>query len=109
VTIQSQKNRVKSQIIQDIAEKFKDIPIKHVAFASNTIIELMAAALIAGDRIEIRGFGSFALRYYPPRKAHNPKTGEIVATYGRYRAHFKPGKGLKKRINDTFLEEHEKH
>ena len=97
--------RVKSEIIQDIAKDFPDIPMKEVAYAASTIIELIASALISGERVEIRGFGSFTLRYYRPRKAHNPRTGEKVATFERFRPHFKPGKELKKRINDAFLDE----
>ena len=89
---------VKSDIVNQIADQFEDIPVKHISFAVNTIVELMSTALISGNRIEIRGFGSFSLNYYPPRKAHNPKTGKVVATIGKYRAHFKPGKGLKARI-----------
>lgn len=95
--------RVKSAIIQDIASEFHDIPFQEVAYATSTVIELISSALISGDRVEIRGFGSFSLRYYQPRRAHNPKTGEKVATFGRYRPYFKPGKELKQRVNDTYI------
>ena len=59
----------------------------------------MTQALSTGDRIEIRGFGSFSLRYRRPRIGRNPKTGMTVNINERYVPHFKPGKNLKKRVN----------
>ena len=59
----------------------------------------MGDTLSNGDRIEIRGFGSFSLHYRPPRKAHNPKTGEKLMTEPKHAAHFKPGKELRDQIN----------
>jgi integration host factor subunit beta len=59
----------------------------------------MTKALSTGDRIEIRGFGSFSLRYRRPRIGRNPKTGMTVNINERYVPHFKPGKNLKKRVN----------
>ena len=53
-----------------------------------------------GERIEIRGFGSFSLHFRPPRQGRNPKTGEAVALSGKYVPHFKPGKDLRERVND---------
>ncbi len=61
----------------------------------------MSEALIHGQRIEIRGFGSFSLHYRPPRNAHNPKTGEKVVTEAKYSPHFKPGKELRERVNSS--------
>ncbi len=63
------------------------------------ILDKMAAALSQGSRIEIRGFGSFELRFRAPRKARNPKTGETVQTEGRHAVHFKPGKEMRERVN----------
>jgi integration host factor subunit beta len=59
----------------------------------------MSEALIQGKRIEIRGFGSFSLHFRPPRRAHNPKTGQKVVTEAKYSPHFKPGKELRERVN----------
>ena len=64
-----------------------------------TIINCMTRALSAGERIEIRGFGSFSLRYRRPRIGRNPKSGIKVQINERYVPHFKPGKNLKKRVN----------
>lgn len=74
---------------------------KEVSHYINEIIEIMTAALSQGNRIEIRGFGSFSLHYRPPRNAHNPKTGERVLTIAKYRPHFKPGKELRDRVNES--------
>jgi integration host factor subunit beta len=64
------------------------------------VIEQMSVALASGDRIEIRGFGSFSLHYRPPRTGRNPKTGTAVALPGKYVPHFKPGKELRHRVNE---------
>ena len=54
-----------------------------------------------GERIEIRGFGSFSLHYRPPRSGRNPKTGDSVSLPGKHVPHFKPGKELRERVNDS--------
>jgi integration host factor subunit beta len=59
----------------------------------------MAQTLQKGDRIEIRGFGSFSLHYRAPRVGRNPKTGETVELDGKYVPHFKPGKELRERVD----------
>ena len=61
----------------------------------------MADALAAGDRIEIRGFGSFCLHYRAPRVGRNPKTGDSVDLAAKYVPHFKPGKELRDQVNDS--------
>ena len=72
---------------------------KSIESAIKLIFEQMAEALESGKRIEIRGFGSFSLRYRPSRVARNPKTGDMVQTEGKYAAHFKPGKEMRARVN----------
>jgi len=66
--------------------------------AINGLIKMMSNALSAGKRIEVRGFGSFSLRYHPPRTARNPKSGEAVNIPGKYVPHFKAGKELRLRV-----------
>jgi integration host factor subunit beta len=61
----------------------------------------MSNALANGERIEIRGFGSFSLHYRPPRMGRNPKTGDAVALSGKYVPHFKPGKELREKVNES--------
>lgn len=72
-----------------------------MGLAVRKLIEVMTASLSTGERIEIRGFGSFSLRYHPERTARNPKTGEKVRVSGKYVPHFKPGKELKNRVKIT--------
>jgi integration host factor subunit beta len=66
------------------------------------MIEQMSQALASGERIEIRGFGSFSLHFLPPRMGRNPKTGDSVELNGKYVPHFKPGKELRERVNLKF-------
>jgi integration host factor subunit beta len=72
---------------------------KDVEFAVKTMLEQMSQTLASGDRIEIRGFGSFSLHYRAPRIGRNPKTGESVGFAGKHVPHFKPGKELRDRVN----------
>lgn len=92
---------VKSELIIKIANKQDSLSVKDVELGVNHLLERMSDSLGNGDRIEIRGFGSFCLHYRPPRKAHNPKTGARVYTEAKYTPHFKPGKDLRERVNDS--------
>lgn len=94
---------VKSELINRIATQQDSLSLKDVELSVNHILECMSNSLGKGDRIEIRGFGSFSLHYRPPRKAHNPKTGERVYTEAKYTPHFKPGKDLRERVNESRL------
>src|SRR3546814_14486959 len=67
--------------------------------------DLMSQCLATGDRIEIRGFGSFSLHYRAPRVGRNPKTGQSVSLDGKFVPHFKPGKELRDRVNEERSEE----
>ena len=90
----------KSELIEILAERQKHLTYKDVEFAVKTMIEQMAQTLASGERIEIRGFGSFSLHYRRERIGRNPKTGESVSLSGKYVPHFKPGKELRERVND---------
>ena len=89
----------KSELIEMIARKQKQLPTKDVELAVKHLLDLMSDSLSKGRRIEIRGFGSFSLHFRPPRIGRNPKTGEAVALSGKYVPHFKPGKELRERVN----------
>jgi integration host factor subunit beta len=89
----------KSELIEVIARKQRHLPSKDVELAVKHLLELMSSSLASGERIEIRGFGSFSLHYRPPRMGRNPKTGEAVALSGKFVPHFKPGKDLRERVN----------
>jgi integration host factor subunit beta len=89
----------KSELIEVLAYKNSNLPFRDVELAIKTLLEHMSEVLASGERIEIRGFGSFSLHYRPPRIGRNPKTGEAVALTGKYVPHFKPGKELRTRVN----------
>ncbi|OUR82424.1 integration host factor subunit beta [Cycloclasticus sp. 46_120_T64] len=91
----------KSELIEKLAEQQVHLPYKDVELAIKCVLESMSRALASGDRIEIRGFGSFSLHYRPPRIGRNPKNGESVALSGKYVPHFKPGKELRTRVDDA--------
>ncbi len=91
----------KSELIDLLAQRQKHLTYKDVEFAVKTMIEQMAQNLSTGERIEIRGFGSFSLHFRPPRMGRNPKTGESVPLEGKYVPHFKPGKELRERVNES--------
>ena len=90
----------KSELIERIVAHQGQLSSRDVELAIKTMLEQMAHALAAGDRIEIRGFGSFSLHYRAPRVGRNPKTGESVHLDGKYVPHFKPGKELRDRVNE---------
>lgn len=90
---------LKSKLIDRLAKKLNHISVHEINHSVNVLIEAMRCALSRGERIEIRGFGSFALHYQPPHNARNPKTGKQVITKGKNRPHFKPGKKLRERVD----------
>ncbi len=89
----------KSELILRLAERFPQLVVKDADYAVNMMLEAMAEALVRGDRIEIRGFGSFALNYRPPRVGRNPKSGEKVSVQAKWVPHFKAGKELRERVD----------
>lgn len=90
----------KSELIERIVTHQGLLSSKDVELAIKTMLEQMSQCLATGDRIEIRGFGSFSLHYRSPRVGRNPKTGESVNLEGKYVPHFKPGKELRDRVNE---------
>ena len=89
----------KSDLIERLCAKYQHLSPKEVEAAIRDILEQMADTLQSGDRIEIRGFGSFSLHYRAPRVGRNPKTGEKVELLGKSVPHYKPGKELRERVN----------
>ena len=89
----------KSELIARLAERFPQLVAKDADFAVKMMLDAMSEALVRGDRIEIRGFGSFALNYRPPRVGRNPKSGEKVQVPEKYVPHFKAGKELRERVD----------
>ena len=95
----------KSELIEKIAAIQNQLSAKDVELAVKMILDHMAEALSSGERIEIRGFGSFSLHYRAARTGRNPKTGERVELAGKYVPHFKPGKELRDRVNASLQAE----
>ncbi len=89
----------KSDLIEALAESQSHLALRDVELAVKGLLERMSQALSTGERIEIRGFGSFSLHFRPPRMGRNPKSGDAVALRGKYVPHFKPGKELRERVN----------
>ncbi len=93
----------KSDLIAQLAERFPQLVAKDADFAVKMILDALSEALVKGDRIEIRGFGSFSLNYRPPRVGRNPKSGDKVSVPEKWVPHFKAGKELRERV-DSALE-----
>jgi len=91
----------KSELIELLVRKQVHLEERDVELAVNAMLRHMAETLAAGGRVEIRGFGSFILRFRPPRIGRNPRTGALVPLSGRYVPHFKPGKEMRDRVNVT--------
>lgn len=89
----------KSELIARLAERFPQLVAKDADYAVKMILDALTAALVRTNRIEIRGFGSFALNYRPPRVGRNPKSGDKVQVPEKYVPHFKAGKELRERVD----------
>lgn len=95
----------KSELIERIAAKQTQLSLKDIELTVKAIISYLTESLTEGGRIEIRGFGSFSLHYRSPRTGRNPKTGEAVDLKGKHVPHFKAGKELRDRVNDSLQRE----
>jgi integration host factor subunit beta len=91
----------RSDLIAKLAERYPQLLAKDADLAVKVILDAMTGALARGGRIEIRGFGSFALNYRPPRIGRNPKSGDKVQVPAKYVPHFKAGKELRERVDYT--------
>jgi len=91
----------KSDLIQLLCQRYPHLPSGSVDTAVRGLIDHLAETLTAGGRIEIRGFGSFSVRLREPRLGRNPKTGASVEMNARSVPHFKPGKELRNRVNES--------
>jgi integration host factor subunit beta len=89
----------KSELIEALSLRQQHLAANDVELAVKSLLEQMTHSLANGERIEIRGFGSFSLHFRPPRMGRNPKTGDAVALPGKHVPHFKPGKELRERVN----------
>jgi len=89
----------KSELVADLARADSTLTRRHAEIVVNTIFDVMTEALVEGDRIEIRGFGSFQVRLHSPRMGRNPKTGDSVPIASRRVPFFRVGKELRERVD----------
>lgn len=93
----------KSELISRLARRRESYTTKDMELAVNTLLKQVAEALEDGQRVEIRGFGSFSLRYRAPRTGRDPKTGNAVELDAKHIPRFRAGKALRDRVNDAAL------
>jgi integration host factor subunit beta len=89
----------RSDLVDALAERFGQLGQRDAELAVKTILEAIGDALVKGQRIEIRGFGSFSVNQRPPRIGRNPRSGESVAIPAKRVPHFKPGKALREAVD----------
>ena len=89
----------KSKLIEALQNKMPHLAHRIVEDAAKSIVQYMYTSLSCGERVEVRRFGSFSLKYHKPRKNRNPKTGAIVNSPSKYSVHFEAGKELRERVN----------
>ena len=89
----------RSDLIAALSLRFPDLVAKDAELSVKVLLGALSDALTQGDRIEIRGFGSFSLNYRPPRTGRNPKTGEQVPVPAKYVPHFKAGKEMREGVD----------
>ena len=90
---------IKSELVQVLKEKLPELQQRDVELALNCILEQMSDTIAKGERIEVRGFGSFDLRHRASRIGRNPKSGESLSLPAKVRVHFKPGKEMRDRVD----------
>ena len=89
----------KSELIEQLSFADAGLNKKEAELVVNTIFDSIGDALIGGDRVEIRGFGSFTIRQRDAREARNPKSGDVVRIAAKKTPFFKTGKELRERVN----------
>lgn len=92
---------IRSDLISRLAQLHSQLQLKDADLAVRVILDAISNALSKGDRVEIRGFGSFGLNYKPARQGRNPKTGEKVSVPAKYAPHFRVGKELRERVDES--------
>lgn len=90
---------IRSEMATTLAQRFPQLSVQDAEVSVDAILAAITGAMVQGRRVEIRGFGSFAVSESAPRVGRNPKTGERVDVPGKRKAHFKTGKELRDRVN----------
>jgi integration host factor subunit beta len=89
----------RSDLVEALSERFNQLGQRDAELAVKAILESIGDALVTGQRIEIRGFGSFSVNQRPPRVGRNPRSGESVQIPAKRVPHFKPGKALREAVD----------
>ena len=89
----------KNELILNLAKRNPHLYLRDVERVVGTIFDEIAAALVRGDRVELRGFGAFSVKKRDAHISRNPRSGEPVTVEARARPHFKTGKELNKQMN----------
>lgn len=95
----------RSDLINRISKIHSQLLVKDAELAVKVILDSLTAALIRGERVVIRGFGSFVLNYHPPHQGRNPKMGDQVELPAKYLPYFKAGKELREQVNLPVINE----
>ena len=93
----------RSSLVARLTERFPHLMARDTELAVRLMLDAIGDALAEGSRVEVRGFGSFALSYRPPRVGRNPKSGDQVVVPAKYVPHFKAGKELRERVDQLSL------
>ena len=91
----------RSDLIAALAARFSHLTAKDAEIVVKEILHAIGNSLAHGDRIEIRRFGSFSVNYRPARKGRNPKSGGVVSVPAKYVPHFKAGKEMRERVEES--------
>lgn len=94
----------RSDLVEELAARFGQLTQRDAEYAVKTILDAVSDALVRGQRIEIRGFGSFSVNRRPPRMGRNPRSGEAVHIPEKRVPHFKPGKALRETVDQRTAE-----
>ena len=89
----------RSDLVEELAARFDQLTQRDAELAVKSILDAVSDALVRGQRIEIRGFGSFSVTQRPPRLGRNPRSGEAVSIPAKRVPHFKPGKALREDVD----------
>lgn len=95
---------IRSELVARIAEQNPHLYARDVEAIVDTILDRITAALVDGDRVELRDFGTFCVRDREGRRGRNPRTGKEVVVPARTHVHFKPGKSMRERLNRVLLD-----
>ena len=91
----------RANFIAALASRFPSLTVQDAAVSVKEMLDAIGHALVQGGRVEIRDFGSFSLNHRPARTGRNPKSGETVSVPDKYVPHFKAGKDLRKRVDQS--------